>query len=275
MLPPSANGSVITRLIANAVIGSSQSRIALPTIMKFLVFQHIACEHPGIFRHFFDQANIAWDAVELDEGQDIPPFSEYDALWVMGGPMDVWDEVTCPWLIPEKAAIRRWVTETRKPYLGVCLGHQLLADSLGGECAVQKRPEIGILTVNLTPEGESDPLFADIPPEVLCLQWHSVEVCNLPPDSVVLASSSDCRYQAIRVGHNAWGIQFHVELEESTIEDWSGIPAYADALEATLGSGALIQMKDDAKLNYPKFLRNSKQLFQNFLSIVDTTRPAY
>ena len=114
--------------------------------MKFLVFQHIACEHPGIFRHMLDQANIGWDAIELDEGQDIPPLEGYDALWVMGGPMDVWDEGSCPWLVPEKAAIRRWVTEIKKPYLGVCLGHQLLADALGGECALHGRC-VGFLLV--------------------------------------------------------------------------------------------------------------------------------
>ena len=62
------------------------------------------------------------------------------------------------------------------------------------------------------------------------------------PNSVALASSSDCRCQAMRVGSNAWGIQFHVELEENTIGDWSRIPAYADALKATLGSGALAKM---------------------------------
>ena len=91
----------------------------------------------------------------------------------------------------------------------------------------------------------------------------------MPRDSVVLASSKDCRCQAMRVGENAWGIQFHVELEESTIEDWSNVPAYADALAATLGSDALSKMQADAESNYPGLQRNSKQLFENFLSIVN------
>lgn len=65
--------------------------------MRLLVFQHIACEHPGIFRKFLAEDGIAWDAVELDEGDSIPDLGAYDALWVMGGPMDVWDREENPW----------------------------------------------------------------------------------------------------------------------------------------------------------------------------------
>ena len=77
--------------------------------MRILVFQHIACEHPGIFRKFFADDGIEWDVVELDEGETIPALEPYDVLWVMGGPMDVWDVEELPWLIDEKRAIRHWV----------------------------------------------------------------------------------------------------------------------------------------------------------------------
>ncbi len=103
--------------------------------MRFLVFQHLAVEHPGVFRDFFVEAGIEWDVVELDEGQPIPDLNDYDALWVMGGPMDVWEVDDHPWLVAEKAAIREAVNDRGMPFLGCCLGHQLLANALGGVCA--------------------------------------------------------------------------------------------------------------------------------------------
>ena len=59
--------------------------------MRLLVFQHIECEHPGSLRRFLKKDCVAWDAVNLDQGEAIPDLDNYDALWVMGGPMDVWD----------------------------------------------------------------------------------------------------------------------------------------------------------------------------------------
>lgn len=61
--------------------------------------------------------------VELDEGDPMPELNAYDAMIVMGGPMDVWEDLRYPWLVNEKAAIRTWVRELERPYLGVCLGH--------------------------------------------------------------------------------------------------------------------------------------------------------
>ncbi len=232
--------------------------------MRLLVFQHIACEHPGIFRRFLRQDGISWDAVQLDEGDQIPDLSGYDALWVMGGPMDVWETDQHPWLVSEKSAIRRWVRELNKPFLGLCLGHQLLADSLDGKCGPQSPAEIGILDVSLTDAGRTDPIMQNVDTTMKCLQWHSVQVTQMPRDGEILASSDVCACQAMRVGSLAYSMQFHMELEPTTIANWGAIPAYANALEQTLGPGSLDKMAMDADRHMAGIEQNARQLYENF-----------
>lgn len=235
--------------------------------MRFLVFQHIACEHPGIFRDLMRNAGITWDAVELDEGEPIPPFDGYDALLVMGGPMDVWQVGENPWLEPEMAAIRRWVGDKR-PYLGFCLGHQLLAAALGGEVGPATTPEIGIMPVQLTDAGRDHWFFRDCPGEILTLQWHSAEVTRVPADATVLARSADCAVNAMAVGDHAVSVQFHIELTDSTVTEWGEVPAYAAALEKSLGAGALSALALKADNHRQAFADVSRTLFRNFLHAI-------
>ena len=164
--------------------------------MKLLVFQHIDCEHPGIFRRFFGEARIDWHVVKLDSGEQIPPLERFDALWVMGGPMDVWQEDENPWLVAEKTFIRRAVMDEGFPFLGLCLGHQLLAEVVGGTVGPAAEPEIGVLPVNMTVEGASGILFDGIDPVFPVLQWHSAMVTALPSDCKVLATTDACPVQA-------------------------------------------------------------------------------
>jgi GMP synthase-like glutamine amidotransferase len=236
--------------------------------MRLLVFQHLECEHPGSLRQFLKRDSIEWDAVELDKNEAIPELDSYDALWVMGGPMDVWDVEEYPWLIDEKAAIRTWVRELRRPFLGLCLGHQLLADALGGTCGPQRPAEIGVMDVELTDAGVADPLFAGLDRRQKCLNWHSVQVAQAPDDAVILASSSACANQAMRVAENAWSMQYHVEVELDTVTNWADIPAYHSALINTLGEDGVETMSKGAAQNMHKFLISSKTIYNNFMRLV-------
>jgi len=237
--------------------------------MNLLVLQHIDCEHPGQLREYLRRDGVNWHAVELDEGEQIPNLEDFDAMWVMGGPMDVWDTDEHPWLIAEKAAIHKWVRELKRPYLGLCLGHQLLADALGGKCDKLAPPEIGVLDIELTEAGISDPIFRDMPTRQRALQWHSVQVTETPEDCTILARSQACANQAMRVGDNAWSMQYHVEVESDTVENWAQIPAYRNALINTLGEEALPGLLETATRELNSFAANSELLYRNFIEAMN------
>lgn len=237
--------------------------------MRFLVFQHLVVEHPGILRDYWREEGIEWDAIELDEGDQIPAdLSPYSALVVMGGPMDVWQEELHPWLIPEKRAIRRWVDTTSRPLLGICLGHQLLADAMGGSVERSSRPEVGLGEVILTSAGQMDPLLAGMPNAPLCFQWHSAEVKSLPQGAIVLARNENSPIQAFRLGTNAYGFQYHVEITSDTVSDWGSIPEYKASLEQIFGAGSLPRLEADVSERLPALNAVARTLHRNFVELV-------
>ncbi|MEM8836726.1 MAG: type 1 glutamine amidotransferase [Pseudomonadota bacterium] len=240
--------------------------------MRILVFQHVDVEHPAAFRDFWREAGITWDAVELDEGEPIPDLDPYDLLVVMGGPQDVWQEDLHPWLVPEKAAIKRWVTDLRRPYLGVCLGHQLLAEAVGGTVELGARSEVGPTPARLTLAGREDPLFEGIAADLMTFQWHSAEVTSLPKGAVVLAENDVCAIQALRFGECAYGLQYHVELTQDTIPEWRAIPAYKASLAEAVGEDNVPAMVADTEEKLPEFRKVARRLNSNLMQLVQANR---
>lgn len=235
--------------------------------MKLLVLQHAVVEHPGIFRDFLLEDEVDWDTVELDEGQSIPAVEAYDMMLVMGGPQDVWEEQQHPWLKLEKSAIRRFVVDLNRPYLGICLGHQLLAEAIGGSVAKAKTAEIGVMTVSKTEAGRRDALLQGLSDPLMVLQWHGAEVTDLPLKTTVLARSEACAIQAFRYGDRAYGLQCHVETTHQTVADWAALPAYATSFEEAMGKGTIRRIATDVADALPQFNATARLLYKNMRAL--------
>ena len=229
--------------------------------LNLIVLQHAEVEHPGIFSDFFEQDGFRLHTVELDQGESLPELDPFDVMVVMGGPQDVWQEDEYPWFRPEKEAIRKFVTEMQRPYLGICLDHQLLADALGGKVAPGKIPEVGVMPVAKTGDGQADQVVGSLSNPLQVLQWHSAEVTELPPGGAVLAGSDACQIQALRVGKHAYGFQFHVEVTSRTVTDWAVIPEYARALQRAMGPDGVETLGSQVSNELPNFNRNARILY--------------
>jgi len=239
--------------------------------LKFLSLQHIAIEDPGTFKDFLLEDGHTLTTIQLDEGDTIPSnLNEFDAMLCMGGPMDTHMEKEYPWLVPEKKAIAEYILNLEKPFLGFCLGCQLLGEVLGGKVIQSSPPEIGVLDIHSKEDIKTDPVFNFLPPSFKALQWHSYEVVGLEENQniTILGSSLTTKYQIFGYKKHAYGIQFHLEIRNTTVDDWAEVPEYKNALEQSLGSEALPKMKNAVKAEIFTMQNQCKMLYQNFLKIV-------
>ena len=239
--------------------------------MEVIVLQHINIEDPGYIKDLMIADRVQLTTIELDEGEKIPEnLSKFDAMFCMGGPMDTWMEKDYPWLIDEKKRIKEFVVDLKKPYLGFCLGCQLLGEVVGGKVERTKNPEIGMLNISFSNNKSNDALFSKFPDEITSLQWHSYEVQGLENNKDVthLASSPETKYQIFKYQNHAYGIQFHIEVKDTTVGEWGCVPEYKSALEKQLGEGALDKFEKDSQKHMPSMNQYSKILYENFKKLV-------
>ncbi len=234
---------------------------------EVIILQHIKIEDPGYIKDLMFKDNINLTTIELDEGEKIPTdLKKFDAMFCMGGPMDTWMEKDYPWLIEEKKKIKEFVINLKKPYLGFCLGCQLLGEVVGGKVVKSKPSEIGILDIDFIKSKNNDLLFSTFPDKIKSLQWHSYEVIDLEKnkDITLIASSAVTKYQIFRYQKHAYGIQFHIEIKDTTVNEWGCVPEYKLALEKELGSGALEKFDLAARENMSNMNKYSQILYNNF-----------
>ena len=158
----------------------------------------------------------------------------------------------------------------KKPYLGFCLGCQLLGEVVGGKVVKSSPAEIGMMDINFTEEKKQDNLFSKFPDKIKSLQWHSYEVQGIEnnKDITLLASSSVTKYQIFKYQSHAYGIQFHIEIKDTTVNEWGCVPEYKKALEDQLGVGALEKFNQSAKKNMEDMNNYSKILYSNFKKLL-------
>lgn len=176
--------------------------------MRLRIFQHVPFEGPAAIAEWADSKGHHIEYTKFYENDPLPASADVDMLVVMGGPMGVNDTGQYPWLRNEIAFITDAV-ESGKPVLGVCLGSQLLAASLGAKVYPHSEKEIGWFPVTFKAEWAPETL-------IVC-HWHG-DTFDLPEGATLLAQSILTKNQAFQYGANAIGLQFHLEMTPASIE---------------------------------------------------------
>jgi GMP synthase (glutamine-hydrolysing) len=228
---------------------------------NILVIKQVEQEGPGLIENIFSVNGWDLRTVELSQGEKLPSdFDETGALVVLGGPMNVYEEKQYPFLKGEESLIRKALIE-EVPMLGICLGAQLLAKTCGARVKKAPKEEIGWYKVQKTEEGKKDALFNAGPDRIQVFQWHE-DTFDIPEGAVLLAEGKDCKNQAFRVGQNAYGLQFHIEVTEDMIHNW---------LQSGQEGTAVEKILRDTKKVWEGYYTEAKKVLSNFMCVAESS----
>jgi len=228
------------------------------------IIKHIDIEGPGTLGDFLLEQKEPFCVAELGSGEPLrQDLGGIKAVVVLGGPMNVYEEDKYPFLKAEQVFIQS-VLKRKVPYLGICLGSQLLAKASGGKVTAAPNKEIGWYNnIRLTAEGKKDPLLKGFNEGGQVFHWHG-DMFHVPSQGQLLATSAGCPSQAFRVGSNAYGIQFHVELKENDIAAWCRAYGATDLPKASDRRRGMIERYRCYK---DEFNDQAFCLYENFLKL--------
>lgn len=186
--------------------------------MKIHSLIHEPSEGLGAIGDWIREEGHTLTETHLHRGDGVPDVEEVDWLIVMGGPMNVYEYRTHPWLKTERRFIEKAI-ENGKAVLGICLGAQLIADLLGARVYQNPEIEIGWFPVRFSKTIELIEPLKKFPSVLTPLHWHG-DTFDLPPGAVALAESDGCRNQAFALGDKIIGLQFHLEVRSQDVESF-------------------------------------------------------
>jgi GMP synthase (glutamine-hydrolysing) len=225
--------------------------------MQVLAFRHTPLEDIGLIADSLERNGLGCRYVDLYANAEPVSLQDIAGLILMGGPMSVNDDL--PWLRAEIQCVREAILRGM-PVLGVCLGAQLIAKSLGARVFRNPVKEIGWAPVYWTGEARKDRLFASfVSPETI-FHWHG-ETFDLPAGAELLAYSDACRNQAFRSGSNVYGLQFHAEVTPEMIQEWC-------RQDESCGSAREMQGPIDPHANAPRLAEIAATVFDRWCGLV-------
>ena len=238
------------------------------SLKNLIVLQHDQNEDLEIIEEYLSFHKFLIKKIRLYLNEEIPKnIDEYDLMISLGGPMDTWMEKKHPWLIKEKEVIKKFVITLEKPFLGICLGCQILGEVLGAKVVKSKKKEIGFLDVSINKDKYFDKNFLDFPKIFKVFQWHSYEVVSLlNPKIKIVASSKSTKNQVFKYKNHAYGIQFHFELKENTIENWCKNKEFKKIINKIFGENSANLINEKYKDELMTMNRLCKKFLEKFLS---------